>query len=329
MTIKFIAVMPEVMPELASVTSLASSALKQEELFPIREVSRLTGVNPVTLRAWERRYGLIQPTRTDSGHRLYSQADIDAVRSILAWIERGVAVSKVGSILAKSASSRSVVTPAYDEVSSDDWSQWQDQVRSALQNFDEPRLERFYGQIFSCYPLPVVFQDIFMPVWQELLLRQDEVGQRGEWLMLDGFLRGRCRQRLQVRRGESRDRVLVVALPSHCRELELLVAALLLHNQEIDITVMGPGVPMTDLALICERMKPHALVIFSNLPPGEDFPRQLGRLALGLQCPVSLAGDSADLAEESLAGTPIACLGNEGRLMQRRLQQFLAGHLDT
>lgn len=329
MTIKFIAVMPEVMPELASVTSLASSALKQEELFPIREVSRLTGVNPVTLRAWERRYGLIQPTRTDSGHRLYSQADIDAVRSILAWIERGVAVSKVGSILAKSASSRSVVTPAYDEVSSDDWSQWQDQVRSALQNFDEPRLERLYGQIFSCYPLPVVFQDIFMPVWQELLLRQDEVGQRGEWLMLDGFLRGRCRQRLQVRRGESRDRVLVVALPSHCRELELLVAALLLHNQEIDITVMGPGVPMTDLALICERMKPHALVIFSNLPPGEDFPRQLGRLALGLQCPVSLAGDSADLAEESLAGTPIACLGNEGRLMQRRLQQFLAGHLDT
>ncbi len=329
MMIKFIAVMPEVMPELASVTSLASSALKQEELFPIREVSRLTGVNPVTLRAWERRYGLIQPTRTDSGHRLYSQADIDAVRSILAWIERGVAVSKVGSILAKSASSRSVATPAYDEVSSDDWSQWQDQVRSALENFDEPRLERLYGQIFSCYPLPVVFQDIFMPVWQELLLRQDEVGQRGEWLMLDGFLRGRCRQRLQVRRGESRDRVLVVALPSHCRELELLVAALLLHNQEIDITVMGPGVPMTDLALICERMKPHALVIFSNLPPGEDFPRQLGRLALGLQCPVSLAGDSADLAEESLAGTPIACLGNEGRLMQRRLQQFLAGHLDT
>ncbi|MCL6594159.1 MAG: MerR family DNA-binding transcriptional regulator, partial [Alicyclobacillus sp.] len=79
----FVAVMPEAMPELASVTSLASSALKQEELFPIREVSRLTGVNPVTLRAWERRYGLIQPTRTDSGHRLYSQADIDAVRSIL------------------------------------------------------------------------------------------------------------------------------------------------------------------------------------------------------------------------------------------------------
>ncbi len=326
---KFVAMMPEAMPELASVTSLASSALKQEELFPIREVSRLTGVNPVTLRAWERRYGLIQPTRTDSGHRLYSQADIDAVRSILAWIERGVAVSKVGSILAKSASSRSVATPAYNEVSSDDWSQWQGQVRSALQNFDEPRLERLYGQIFSCYPLPVVFQDIFMPVWQELLLRQDEVGLRGEWLMLDGFLRGRCWQRLQLGRDDSRERVLLVALPGHCRELELLVAALLLGNQDVDVSVMGPGVPMTDLALVCERMQPQALVVFSNQPPGEEFPRQLARLALGLECPLLLAGDSADLAEESLAGSPIACLGNEGRLMQRRMQQFLAGHLDT
>lgn len=321
--------MPEAMPELASVTSLASSALKQEELFPIREVSRLTGVNPVTLRAWERRYGLIQPTRTDSGHRLYSQADIDAVRSILAWIERGVAVSKVGSILAKSASSRSVATPAYNDVVSDDWSQWQDQLRSALQNFDESRLERVYGQVFSCYPLQVVFQSIFMPVWQELLLRQDEVGQRGEWLMLDGFLRGRCWQRLQLRRDDSRERVLLVALPGHCRELELLVAALLLGNQDIDVAVMGPGVPMADLALVCERMQPQALVVFSNQPPGDEFPRQLARLALGLECPVLLAGDSADLAEESLAGSPIACLGNEGRLMQRRLQQFLAGHLDT
>jgi len=61
-------------------------ALKQEELFPIREVSRLTGVNPVTLRAWERRYGLIQPTRTESGHRLYAMSDIETVRTIMGWI---------------------------------------------------------------------------------------------------------------------------------------------------------------------------------------------------------------------------------------------------
>ncbi|MDA7085465.1 MerR family transcriptional regulator [Pseudomonas sp. SA3-5] len=317
------------MSDLVGALSLDSSALKQEELFPIREVSRLTGVNPVTLRAWERRYGLIQPTRTDSGHRLYSQADIESVRSILAWIERGVSVSKVGKILAKNISTRSASTPVYEEVTSGEWAEWQAQLRRAISAFDDVRLDRLYGQVFSSYPLPVVFQDILMPLWQELLLRQDEFGQASEWLFLDTFLRARTLQRLQIFRTQVEERVLLAALPGHCRELELLVTGLLLSSTEVSVSVLGVGQPLEELALVCERMQPQALVLFTNLPPSDDLPRVLARLALGLDCPLVLAGDGAELAEDSLSGSPIACLGNEGRLMQRRLQQFLAGHLDT
>jgi DNA-binding transcriptional MerR regulator len=317
------------MSDLVGALSLDSSALKQEELFPIREVSRLTGVNPVTLRAWERRYGLIRPTRTESGHRLYSQADIESVRSILAWIERGVSVSKVGKILAKNISTRSASTPVYEEVTSGEWAQWQAQLRRAISAFDDVRLDRLYGQVFSSYPLPVVFQDILMPLWQELLLRQDEFGQASEWLFFDTFLRARTLQRLQVFRTQVEARVLLAALPGHCRELELLVTGLLLSSSEVSVSVLGVGQPLEELALVCERMQPQALVLFTNLPPSDDLPRVLARLALALDCPLVLAGDGAELAEDSLSGSPIACLGNEGRLMQRRLQQFLAGHLDT
>ncbi|MDX1298549.1 MAG: MerR family transcriptional regulator [Pseudomonas sp.] len=317
------------MSDLVGASSLVSSALKQEELFPIREVARLTGVNPVTLRAWERRYGLIQPTRTESGHRLYSQVDIESVRSILAWIERGVAVSKVGKILAKSSSIKSASSPVYEEVSASEWGEWQTQLRRAISAFDEVRLDRLYGQIFSSYPLPVVFQDILMPLWQELLLRQDEYGQTSEWLFLDTFLRARTLQRLQVLRAQVEERVLLAALSGHCRELELLVAGLLLSSADTAVSVLGLGQPLEELTLICEKMQPQALVLFSNQPPSDDLPKVLTRLALALNCPLVMAGDGADLAEESLSGSPIACLGNEGRLMQRRLQQFLAGHLDT
>jgi DNA-binding transcriptional MerR regulator len=317
------------MSDLVGALSLDSSALKQEELFPIREVSRLTGVNPVTLRAWERRYGLIRPTRTESGHRLYSQADIESVRSILAWIERGVSVSKVGKILAKNISTRSASTPVYEEVTSGEWAQWQAQLRRAISAFDDVRLDRLYGQVFSSYPLPVVFQDILMPLWQELLLRQDEFGQASEWLFFDTFLRARTLQRLQIFRTQVEARVLLAALPGHCRELELLVTGLLLSSSEVSVSVLGVGQPLEELALVCERMQPQALVLFTNLPPSDDLPRVLARLALALDCPLVLAGDGAELAEDSLSGSPIACLGNEGRLMQRRLQQFLAGHLDT
>lgn len=317
------------MSNLVGASSLVSSALKQEELFPIREVSRLTGVNPVTLRAWERRYGLIQPTRTDSGHRLYSQADIESVRNILAWIERGVAVSKVGKILARSDSIKAASAPVYQETAINEWAEWQGQLRNAVGAFDEVKLDRLYGQVFSSYPLAVVFQDILLPLWQELLLRQDEFGQTSEWLFLDTFLRARILQRLQLVRTQSEERVLLAALPGHCRELELLVAALLLSGTDNAISLLGLGQPLEELTLVCERMRPQALVLFSNQPLGGDLPRVLQRLALALDCPLLLAGDGADLAEEYLSGSPIACLGNEGRLMQRRLQQFLAGHLDT
>jgi MerR family transcriptional regulator, light-induced transcriptional regulator len=68
-------------------------------LFPIRHVCAETGINPVTLRAWERRYGLIRPVRTPKGHRLYSAEDIARVRRILALLDEGVAVSQVDRVL--------------------------------------------------------------------------------------------------------------------------------------------------------------------------------------------------------------------------------------
>jgi DNA-binding transcriptional MerR regulator len=42
----------------------------------------LTGVNPVTLRAWERHYGLIQPQRTNKGQRLYTEQDVAKIRRV-------------------------------------------------------------------------------------------------------------------------------------------------------------------------------------------------------------------------------------------------------
>ncbi|MDD0973019.1 MerR family transcriptional regulator [Pseudomonas fontis] len=310
-------------------TSLTHDGLDHEELFPIREVSRLTGINPVTLRAWERRYGLIQPTRTESGHRLYSRADIDEVRSILGWIERGVAVSKVGRILAKSHSLKEQVAEPQATGAANDWAQCQAQIRQAVTAFDERRLEQAYGQIFASYPQVVVFQDILMPVWQELRVAHDGFGRVSEWLFLDGFLRARVAQRLQRARDQQEVSVVLAAIPGQCRELELLVAALMLGTSEIAVSVLALGQPVEELSLVCERMAPHALVLFSNHPPAADLPKRLARLAMTLDCALLFAGEASDLAQDTLIHSQIACLGSEGRLMRRRLQQYLAGHLDS
>ena len=301
-------------------------ALRQEDLFPIREVSRVTGVNPVTLRAWERRYGLIQPTRTDSGHRLYSATDIETVRSILAWIERGVAVSKVGKILARQ-DERNVLAEPEDGTRNNEWAEWQAHTARAVAAFDAVQLERLYGQVFASYSLAVVFERIFMPLWQDLLLRRDAFGQTSEWLFLDSFLRARVLQRLQLA-AAGPGNVLLSAWPGHCHELELLVAGLLLAGEDGPLRVLAYGQPMAELALVCDKVRPPALVLFSNKPTDEAA-KQLTRLALTLPCPLLLAGEAAELLQDELAGSPVACLGNEGSLMRRRLQQFLAGRLDS
>lgn len=297
-----------------------------DDLLPIREVARLTGVNPVTLRAWERRYGLIQPIRTESGHRLYSRTDIDTVHRILDWIERGVAVSKVGRILARGEPLREPGTVSEDGV---EWAQWHGQLRNAISAFDDCQLDRLYGQIFSAYPLAVVFQDILMPLWQELLRHQGRFGQASEWLFFDNFLRSRTAQRLQVIAAAPLPRVLLAAIAGECRELEVLVAGLLLTGDKLAVKILGVGQPFDELTLVCEKTHPQALVLFSNRAPSNELPSRLKRLALTIDCPLLLAGDAADLVQERLAGSSIGCLGNDGPLMQRRLQQFLSGGLDT
>ncbi|WP_237884765.1 MerR family transcriptional regulator [Pseudomonas sp. PGPR40] len=308
---------------------LPRNSLVQEELFPIREVARLTGVNPVTLRAWERRYGLIQPTRTESGHRLYSMNDIERVRSILGWIERGVAVSKVGKILAKTEPLKVLAQIIPNELVQTDYDQWQQQVKAAVSAFDEVQLEHVYGQVFSSYPLTVVFQDILIPIWKLLLQRHEAFGQTSEWLFLDAFLRARVLQRLLLVRVMQPRRVIVCALADQCRELEVLVTALYLSNIDSAIQLLAIGQPFDELILVCEKIQPKALVLVSNQAPAAELPRRLNRLAMSLDCQVLLAGDASDLAQESLAGSSIGYLGNEGVLMRQRLKQFLMGNLDT
>ncbi len=57
--------------------------------YSIGEFARLCGINATTLRAWQRRYGLLKPLRTDGGHRLYSDDDVQQALKILDWVKKG------------------------------------------------------------------------------------------------------------------------------------------------------------------------------------------------------------------------------------------------
>jgi DICT domain-containing protein len=58
----------------------------------ISDVAERTGIAAGTIRMWEQRYGFPEPERTSAGYRLYSEADVEALRRVLAFRERGLSV---------------------------------------------------------------------------------------------------------------------------------------------------------------------------------------------------------------------------------------------
>ncbi len=72
---------------------IASQPASAEPMYRIGAVARLTGISPITIRAWERRYGMVKPHRGDSGNRLYSREDIARLALIKRLVDAGNAVS--------------------------------------------------------------------------------------------------------------------------------------------------------------------------------------------------------------------------------------------
>ena len=137
----------------------AASPSPEEGIYPIREVSRLTGVNAVTLRAWQRRYGLVQPARTEKGHRLYSEQDIRQIGEILSWLERGVSIGQVKGLLSE---------PQAQPVS-DHWQQTLEQFSQALLAFNQRKAEAELNDLLASYPFELVRSRVLQPLVERLL----------------------------------------------------------------------------------------------------------------------------------------------------------------
>lgn len=121
---------------------------QNEALYPIREVSRLTGVNPITLRAWERRYGLFEPVRTPSGHRLFTQQVVERIQRAVALTEKGIPISQVKQFLNDMPAPVSVtaVAPARNETD------FAAAMLAALDEADVSALEGLFDRLWTEWP---------------------------------------------------------------------------------------------------------------------------------------------------------------------------------
>lgn len=287
------------------------------DLLPMRDVVSLTGINPVTLRAWERRHGLIRPQRTEGGHRLYTARDVQRIRDILRWTSNGLPISKVGDMLAGQPEAPVQPHSAFDD--------WRAAVVRATQAFDAQALEGLHGQLFTLMPKATVLREVLLPVWHELA-SGSAFGQRSQWLFLDTFLRARLMLRLQMNQADA-PRVLLAGTEGQA-ELQVLCAGLLLSGEQQRIEVLGCGQPLEELPLLCAAMQPAALVIALQAPVGPVLARRLRALQMDIACPLALIGAGLAGSQAALQGIALCLLDEQGADVAGKLNALLSGALD-
>ena len=132
----------------------------QNGWLPIREVARQTGVNAVTLRAWERRYGLIVPQRTPKGHRLFSAEHVQRIQAILTWLNRGVPVSQVKGLIDSAQAS--------PEPMENEWQSLRQHLVNAISELAERRVDDAFNQAMALYPPRTLCEQLLLPLLREL-----------------------------------------------------------------------------------------------------------------------------------------------------------------
>lgn len=266
--------------------------------FPIRTVSDITGVNSVTLRAWERRYGLIKPHRTAKGHRLYTQEDIELIQQILELIDEGIPISRVRAVVQQT---KTAATSHVDET--DNWQPHINAIIQAISEFNEIAIERVYNEVLSIYPVDVVTRKLIVPLLKTLGDRwESKQGSVAEEHFFGVYLRNKLGARFHHRQHHNTGPKLVAAcLPDEQHEIGLLLFALAAHERGFQIVLLGGNMPIEDLSTVVKKTRADAVVLSGSMPINDPgIFSNIEKLGSEIDGPVFIGGRAATIYHDEL-----------------------------
>lgn len=294
----------------------------QPALYPIRTVSSLTGVNAVTLRAWERRYGLIRPHRTAKGHRLYTRGDIDLIQEVVDLLGTGVSIGQVKGQIGRG---RAAPTSAPAEPDSDAWQGYQRRMVLAVERFDEPGLEAAYSEALALYPVDVVTERLVNPLLRTLGERWE--GRRGgiaEEHFFATYLRNKLGARLHhLATQRARTRLLAACLPGEHHELGLLLFCLAAANHGFGFVILGADTPLDEVAHAQRQARCEGIVLSGSVDPTQPVLEALLALTATADVPVLVGGLASSRHAAAFSAAGAHPLGTDLHAVLRRLPQLV------
>lgn len=250
-----------------------------EPKYTIKVLSERSGVRPVTLRAWERRYDLLDPERLDNNYRLYSERDIQIIRWITHRLDEGLSISNAvreyknlrGNGIWPEALP-SVLPPEPSKSPQHPPKIYAEKLFTALTTRNEEEAKQILDAVQSMFDLNTIFFQIFYPCLYEI----GEAWYRGEIRIAtehyaSAFIRGVLLNLLQAFPVYSSAPLLLIGCaPEEYHEIAPLMLAVLLRREGYQVEFLGADLPVEDLVMYAEDVSPDMVI----LSAGFDYTAQ-------------------------------------------------------
>ncbi len=247
--------------------------LSDEPKFTIKTVTTQTGIRAVTIRAWENRYGLLKPQRSQNRYRLYSERDVAILRWVKSQVDQGISISNVVRDL-KAMLTRGdfpEVLPSitsrvrsYQPVPPEKMAQ---SLFDVLFKHDETAATEVLRQANAMYDLTTVCMEVIGAA----LIMIGDAWHRGEMRITDEhfasrFLQGKLINLLQAypnRRGAPL--ILMACAPEEQHEIGCLMFSVLLRHDGYRVEYLGPDLPLDDIVDYAKQEKPAMILMSATM----------------------------------------------------------------
>ena len=286
----------------------------------IGELSRRVGVSDHVLRAWESRYGLLQPVRSAGGFRLYSEADVRRIRQMQVHLARGLSAAEAArSVLGEDSEPGADQDPASSASGPRATaSERCEALRTALEAFDEPAAQAVLDRLVSDLSLTTVLRDVVLPYLAELGQRWEQgtvtVAQEH---FASNVIRGRLAGLARGWGNGHGPRAVLACPPGEHHDLALMAFGIVLNRTGWRIDYLGINTPIEELTGTVDARVPDLVVLAATLSETLG-PLTAQLIALAQRAPLALAGPgvtprlAAAVQARLLAGDPVTAAENVG-----------------
>lgn len=228
-------------------------------MYSVTSTSRMTGLAPGTLRAWERRYAVVDPFRDEAGRRVYDAGMIERLTRLQRLTERGHPIRSLAPL--DDAALDDLLNES-TQIGYGGVETLSEQMLEAVIGYRIGALDRLLSVAIATLPLAILVTRVISPLltlvgtrWVEGKL---DIAQER---MLSSLLRARMIAILNPRPSETSPKLLFSTLPGEHHELGLLMAALLAYGAGAPLLYLGTSLPARDLATLAGELGVKAVAL--------------------------------------------------------------------